>query len=316
MSENPELNDQVNDLIDRYLRFLRGRGPAPDLAHLARPQQRAMLAYFDVVEALADRGPALPPLDEDPVAMRLGLVPGRRPGGEGQPDMAPAEFVAAREYPAEPAQRALQELESAFDGQVDVEWSPSWGVWRHGDLLPLAQCSVLGDSMALFTTEQVSSVEKPANLASFFRGHPDISAVGLVSSDATRAAIVSAADCNRAIDPVRGWLEPGSLVVSEDFGLTLAQYFQQRLPRWERVAGLTELLELGDISADAGQLVATRIDAALRVKPRLEHKKQAQQALRELDPHQLSALIVGVQAGKMTGAEMAERVLTLAEATP
>lgn len=66
-----------DDLIEAYLSFLRGRGPRPDLSGLP-PERRAEIeGRFEIVAALADRDPELPPLEEDPVALRLGLVPGR-----------------------------------------------------------------------------------------------------------------------------------------------------------------------------------------------------------------------------------------------
>jgi hypothetical protein len=219
-------------------------------------------------------------------------------------------------HDARPTRRVLDELESAFDGQVVIDWSPSWADWYAEGLEPLAQCSVLGDVMALFITEHVRGTEEPVQIASFLRGHPDISAVGLVSRDASSAAIMSAAICTRAIDPVRGWLEPGSFVVTESFDLTLTRYLQHRLPRWDRVSGLTELLELGDVAADARQIVADEIDSALRTRPRLVHKRQAQEALRKVDPQALSALIVAVQVGSVSGSELVNRVRELAEMTP
>lgn len=63
------------DLIEEYLRFLRGHGPQPDLSALPPDQREAIAGQLEVVRALADRDPELPPLDRDPVARRLGLLP-------------------------------------------------------------------------------------------------------------------------------------------------------------------------------------------------------------------------------------------------
>lgn len=314
MSEDSELDNLVNDLVDQYLLYLRGRGPEPDLAHLSPAQRRAMQARLEVVDALADRDLVLPALEDDPVARRLGLVPDRH-GTDGQPGENSPGLVQAHEQAVAPVRRILDELQSAFDGQVVIDWDPPWGGdWHNGDLQPLAQCSVLGDSMALFVTEHVSEVDESARLASFLRTYPDVSAVGLVSADASRAAIVTAAACNRAIDPVRGWLEPGTFLVTDSLDLTLTYYFERRLPRWERVAGLTELLEMGDFSADANEIVTAEFDTALNAKPRLEHKRQAQQGLRELDQHVVAALVVAVQKRKIAGGELVARALGLVEA--
>lgn len=61
------------DLIEDYLKFLRGQGPEPDLSGLTEEQRAAITGHFEIVKALADRDPELPPLDRDSVARRLGL---------------------------------------------------------------------------------------------------------------------------------------------------------------------------------------------------------------------------------------------------
>jgi hypothetical protein len=317
MSENSELNDLTNDLVDQYLLFLRGRGPEPDLSHLTQAHRRAIRARLALVDALADRGPALPAMEDDPVAMRLGVVPDRRSGGgEVDPDGAASAAEVAHGQTPSAALRALDELESYFGGQVVIDWSPTWSRWSRHGLTPVAQCSALGDSMALFITADQNWAEEPGDVASFLRSYPDISSMGLISADATYAAVVTAAACNRSIDPVLGWLEPGSAVASNRLDLTLHRYFEQRLPRWDRVAGLDDLLDLGDISADADAAVGDEVAAAMRAKPRLIHKKHAQQSLAEIDQPALAALIVDIQTRRLTGGEAADRVIGLAEATP
>lgn len=64
---------QGGELIEDYLRFLRGQGPEPDLTDLAPADREVIAGRFEIVRALADRDPSLPPLDLDPVARRLGL---------------------------------------------------------------------------------------------------------------------------------------------------------------------------------------------------------------------------------------------------
>ena len=76
---NSEEPDNLNDaLIEEYLRFLRGLGPQPDLSDLPASRREAITGQFEIVAALADRDPELPPLEQDPVARRLRLV-GRGP---------------------------------------------------------------------------------------------------------------------------------------------------------------------------------------------------------------------------------------------
>lgn len=68
------------DLVEAYLAFLRGRGPEPDLSGLPPDRRETILGQFEIVAALADRDPELPPLEQDPVALRLGLLDGGATG--------------------------------------------------------------------------------------------------------------------------------------------------------------------------------------------------------------------------------------------
>lgn len=61
-------------LIEEYQLFLRGRGPEPDLSELPPHLQETIRGEFRIVRALADRHPELPPIEQDPVAIRLGLA--------------------------------------------------------------------------------------------------------------------------------------------------------------------------------------------------------------------------------------------------
>lgn len=69
----PAADQTEPDLLEEYLRHLRGQGTEPDLSDLP-PDRCALIAgQFEIVKALADRDPNLPPIEEDPVARRLGL---------------------------------------------------------------------------------------------------------------------------------------------------------------------------------------------------------------------------------------------------
>jgi hypothetical protein len=75
-SDGDEEPEHLADaLLDEYLLFLRGRGPEPDLSGLLPDRQEEIRGQFTIVKALADRRPELPPLQQDPVAIRLGLTP-------------------------------------------------------------------------------------------------------------------------------------------------------------------------------------------------------------------------------------------------
>jgi len=316
MSESFEFDDLASAIIEQYLLFLRGCGPKPDLSGLTGDQQAAMRDQFDIVEALADREPKVPPLEQDPVAIRLGIAASSPPHTD-EPT-SPAND-RAREFSAghrdTSIRRVLDGLTSRFDGQVMVDYAPEWASWARAGMAPLAQCCALGDCLALFESSIDGWADEPDGVAVFLRQYPDISAVGLVSADAEKALIVTAADSNKCIDPVRGWLEPGRGVAMPDvLERVLDRYFEQRLPRWERVSGLDELLNFGDFTSDTVAITKAVIAQALRARPRLPYKKQALQALAGLDPMLLSAVIVGAQTSQLDEQQLIEQLARIAEA--
>jgi hypothetical protein len=328
MNERYSADDQLNDFIERYLQFLKGAGAEPDLGHLSTAQRREMRARLDVVDALVGLDPDLPPLEEDPVAMRLGLVPDRRDRGEigddgnhSGPDKSSRRPEDGR-YGAgagDAVDIVLSELEASFHGQVVIDRAPAWVTWQPRDrfehsapLVPVAQCSVLGDLLALFVSEDADAAHESAPVALFLRQFPEVSAVAVVSPDAVRAQVLTAAACNRAVDPVRGWLEPGEFVISTSMDLCLSHYFQQRLPRWDRVARLDDLLNLGDPARDALDVTRAEVDRALGARPRLQYKRAAQQALRDVDPATMAVLIAAVQTGDIDGDLLTQRVIAMA----
>ena len=312
-----DFDDVSSGLVDGYLLFLRGRGPKPDLSGLSSDRRRRVREQFAIVAALADRAPALPPLQDDPVAIRLGLA------GPDAGDR-PAELAADRRTGAVPAvagvtgddpvRAVLDQLELRFDRQVAVDYSPAWREWQSAELSPVAQCSALGQSVAVFTTPRGPLAGEPSDVAVFLRRYPDISAVCLSTPDARHAVLLTAADANASIDPVRGWLEPGVHTAADLLEVTLGRYFESRLPRWERVAGFTELIDLGDVSADALAVATATLAVARRSRPRLQHKREAVTALKLLDPSSIGGVVADVQSGRLHGTALVTRLAALAEA--
>ena len=313
-----DFDDVSSDLVDSYLLFLRGRGPEPDISGLSHDERRRLREQFAIVAALADRAPALPPLEIDPVAIRLGLVapgsqaPAAATGSRSRPDAAAGSEVA--DPIADPVEVVLRQLELRFDRQVVVDRSPAWKHWQSAQLSAVAQCSALGDSVALFSAPPAALTAEPAEVAVFLRRYPDISAVCLSTPDARHAVLLTAADANASIDPVRGWLEPGVHTAADLLEVTLGRYFESRLPRWERVAGFTELIDLGDVSADALAVATATLAAARRSRPRLQHKREAVTALKSLDPSSIGGVVADVQSGRLHGNALVTRLAALAEA--
>lgn len=311
-----DFDDVSSDLVDSYLLFLRGRGPEPDISGLSNDERRRLREQFAIVAALADRAPALPPLESDPVAIRLGLVaPGTQAaatGSRSRPDEAARSKVA--DPITDPVEVVLRQLELRFDRQVVVDRSPAWQQWQSAQLSAVAQCSALGDSVALFSAPPKALTAEPAEVAVFLRRYPDISAVCLSTPGARHAVLLTAADANASIDPVRGWLEPGVHTAADLLEVTLGRYFESRLPRWERVAGFTELIDLGDVSADALAVATATLAAARRSRPRLQHKREAVTALKSLDPSSIGGVVADVQSGRLHGNALVTRLAALAEA--
>lgn len=66
-------DEEWNRLIDAHRSHLHGDGPEPDLSGLSPADRTDIRDQFKIIDALTDRGPSLPPIDQDPVAIRLGL---------------------------------------------------------------------------------------------------------------------------------------------------------------------------------------------------------------------------------------------------
>jgi hypothetical protein len=312
MSRDDELDNTVDDLIEQYVLFLRGLGPEPDLSVLPADRRAKVMEQFKIVAALADRDPELPPIEDDPVAMRLGLVDSARSDrtNTDRPS-TPDDDCGSND---DQVMISLHDLAFRFNQQVAVDFAPAWASRAPAGMRSVAQCTALGETVAVFVADVEEWSHEPEPVAKFFRQHPDISAVGLVSEDAERAVVVTAADAQYSVDPVRGWLAPHSPASPEPLGIALGRHFDRCLPEWERVADLDELLGLGDLNAAASEISSAQIAVALRAKPRLAHKKESLRALSALDSSAITAVVAEVQSGRLAGDELVDRVARLAEA--
>jgi hypothetical protein len=312
MSRDDELDNTVDDLIEQYVLFLRGLGPEPDLSVLPADRRAKVMEQLKIVAALADRDPELPSIEDDPVAMRLGLVNSARSDQTNSAcPSTPGDDCGSDD---DPVMISVDDLVFRFDRQVAVDFAPAWASLAPAGMRSVAQCTALGEAVAVFVADVEEWSHEPEPVARFFREHPDISAVGLVSEDAERAVVVTAADAQYSVDPVRGWLAPHSPAPPEPLGIALGRHFERCLPEWERVADLEELLGLGDLSMAAADVSAAQIAVALQAKPRLAHKKESLRALSALDSSAIAAVVVEVQSGRLAGDELVDRVARLAEA--
>jgi hypothetical protein len=309
MSRDDDLDNTTDDLIERYLLFLRGRGPEPDLSVLPADRRAKVRGQLEIVAALADRETELPPIEEDPVAIRLGLV---EAGSSHHMDVAPSN--SDDDCADDAVMTALSDLAFRFKEQVTLDTARVWMPPAPAGLEPVATCIALGEVVAVFVADVEDWSREPETVARFFRQHPGVSAVALVSADAERAVVLTAADAHDSVDPVRGWLAPHSPSLPEPLGIALGRHFDQCLPDWERVADLDELLGLGDLTTTASEISSAQIAEALRGRPRLAHKKDALETLAAIDSSAVAAVVVEVQSGRLAAGEFLDRIAQLAEA--
>ena len=297
-----ELDNMTNDLIERYMAHLRGRGPEPDLSVLPPSRQAAIVDQFRIIAALADRDIELPPLEEDPVAVRLGLI-----------DVPVSPTIIA---PREPANDALEtrliEMASRFDGQVAVDVAPLWARDTPTGLRPVAECSALGEVVAVFVT--VRDDDHPDMLGPFLGRYPNITAVSLVSPDAEHAAVVYPGDVHGRIDPVRGWIPPTAIEMAEPLALSLGRLFERCLPDWHRTATLDDVTGDADLHVIATYVSQRELGLARLARPRLAYKKSGVQALQSVDAAAIADLVIAVQSGNLTDTELLSGITGIAEA--
>jgi len=277
MTDNEELENLNDGLIEEYLLFLRGRGPEPDLSDLPPGRREVIREQFKILKALADRGSKLPPLEQDPVARRLGLV---RPGASSSALIVPR--VGRRDAGAgDLLEGSLDEVAFRFQGCIVIERAAAWSADAPDGMRALAQCAVLAEAVAVFVGDTDARADLPERLQRFFRLRPEVSAVCVSSPDAERAVVFSPADVTRSLHPALGWLDPHRPNPPEPLALALSRFFEQRLPRWDRVAAADVFGTMDALDAEAAAVLDAQIASALRARPRLEFRKDGQRVLAE-----------------------------------
>ncbi|WP_217567295.1 hypothetical protein [Streptomyces sp. GbtcB7] len=312
MTDNEELDNLNDALIEEYLLFLRGLGPQPDLSDLPASRREAITGQFEIVAALADRDPELPPLELDPVARRLGLVADA--SSASMPTAAQSALSAQGGGVDELLKASLEDVAFRFRGRISMEFNPAWSPEVPEGMRAFAQCAVLAEAVAVLVGDTDTWSSAPEGLGRFFDRYADISAICVTSGDAERALVLSPADVTRSVSPVLGWLEPHSSNLPEPLGLALGRFFEQRMPRWDRVADFDVLPDTAALDAVAREVSGAQIAQALRAKPRLEYKKEGQLALGDVDAAELAALVVSVQTGGLMPDDFVEQLAEMAGA--
>lgn len=298
-----ELNeDRCDDIVDEQLRHMRGEGPKPDLSGLTAEEHAHALELLELVDALADSLPASPPLADDPVAVRLGLVPATKarvegPGG-GDPVWAAAAEVSSRF--------------GASTVQFELLSRPITG--SRGDV-----GSVLSRSLAEVVLVVVVNDEQPKPATSdadeWFRFRPDLSAVAFTSSDATQAAVVTPNETGAFLVPNEGWRSQGKLTW-EPLSIALERYFERSLPRWDEVNALPQGDLLGGLALESGVIIATALGQVADTRPQLAHKRHARDFVADLSADLIAKWVDEVRTRSKTGAELVDDVSEICGAGP
>src|SRR6267154_5031160 len=84
---------------------------------------------------------------------------------------------------------------------------------------------------------------------------------------------------------------------SEPLALALSRFFEQRLPRWDRVATADVFATMDEFGAEAAVVLDSEIASALSARPRLAFRKDGQRVLAEIDPARMLSLVVAVHTG-------------------
>lgn len=298
----PEMDDdRMAELVDEQLRYLRGEGRELDLTGLTDDERADVLELLDVVDALADSLPASPPIEEDPVAVRLGLVDrGRAP--------SPVDL-------SDPVMVSAQELAYRFDGAVEVEAVPAPagepGRWR-----PALVCRSLAEMVLVVVYDP--DTERPAagDARALFHDNPNLSAVTFTAPDATAAAVVVPGDSVDRLVPAMGWRTPAQLTW-EPLRLALGRYFDRSMPQWDEVTSLPPGDLLEDLASDAGGIVTEKLREVANTRPQLAHKRSARAFVNALDPGVFVAWVDAVRARRAPGEDLVSQVAELCrKATP
>ncbi len=292
----PEMDDdRVADLVDEQLRYLRGEGPQPDLTGLTDDERADVRELLDVVDALADSLPASPLIEEDPVAVRLGLADRRR-------GPSPVQL-------SDPVVVAAEELAYRFSGAVKVEAVPAPagdpGRWR-----PALVCRSLAEMTLVVVYDAGAEAPSAADADALFHGNPHLSAVAFTTPDATAAAVVVPGDSVDRLIPIEGWRNPAELRW-EPLGLALGRHFDRSMPNWGGVTSLPQGDLLEDLAGEAGVIVAEKLRDAAKARPQLSHKRHARDFVITLDPGVFRAWVDAIRARRASGEELVSQVADL-----
>lgn len=283
--------DRVADFVDEHLRHLRGEGPAPDLTALEKAERAEVGRLLELIDAMTDTLPASPPLEDDPVAIRLGLV--GTPAGDDD-DAEDAVLAVA------------EEVAYRFGGAIEVQRIPLLGDVG-SSFAPGIMCRSLAETV-LVVLYDASASPSAVDARSIFHEQPELSAVAFSNPDATRASVVTYAHCVNRLVPAGGWYGPAELAW-EPLELALGGYFERSIPRWDAVSTLPPGDALEELAADALAVVTSELNRVASSRVQLSHKRDARDFVTALDPAVFVAWIDAVRTRRTSSDQLAADVI-------
>jgi len=296
-------DDRLDNFVDAQLRYLRGVGPRPDLSELDEAERLEVQQLLEIVDALADSLPASPVFEEDPVAIRLGLVDERSRATHAEVELD----VDG------PVHLSMRELAARFDeNALRIERLPEPLTDSAGNRAYLI-CRSLAEAVAVVVFETDPPTVDDA--APLFRQRPELSAVALSNREATQATVVTPSELAPCLVPSIGWRELEELIW-EPLGIALGRHFEQSMPRWDRVMRLTMPDALDDVFSDAAPIVEAELDKVARSRPQLAHKKNARDFVAGSELSVITDIVGRVRARRLLGEDLTRELAEMCEASP
>lgn len=288
-----------DELIEEYLRFLREGGPEPDLSGLEDELSSAAVNVIKVLEALVDATPGSPPLERDPVAIRLGLV--------GAPTGSPVQAWADRD---DPVTAAVGNIEHRFS----VACTPA--ATDGSEFERRFECrSMVENVLVVVVPDGTTRTAMAAHARSAFALAEDLSAVAYTTAAGAESAVLTYAESHRMLDPATGWTDASSVSDGELLEIALGRYLERSDPRWGEIQGLDISDVLGGIDADVVAIVQDVKQDLASTKPRLEHKKEARALALGCDDGVFIDWARRIQRRSASGDDVLAEIRALIEAT-
>lgn len=305
-----EYEDYDGQLVEEYLRYLRGQGTRPRTDHLSDRERGRHEQLFQLLEAIVDADAVeMPPMEKDPVAIRLGLI------RDGEETSTKGEEPHDLSDLPERIASSLVELVHRFRGEIEVTpmgVGDAATTYKSNGLRVLAECRSLGELVLVCSTPSGEFTELPGTVAHLFIAHQLVDAVVVASTISNDAVVLTQADCLRAIDPKTGWVNPALPALPEPLELALGRHLERSLPRWDEIAKLDAVLVL----ADADEEVAASVRESLSMKrtAQIPAKKRALAEIDGLSAKPFEDLLRDVRAGRLAGKDLIQRLREISEA--